>query len=47
MVGDIVPDKDGVSALAVMAQLATHLYARQSSLSDFLAEAYNTFIIID
>ncbi len=46
MVGDIVSDKDGVSALAVMAQLATHLYARQSTLSDFLADAYNTYFII-
>ena len=40
MVGDIVPDKDGISALAVFAELAYQCYERGSTLHAELENLY-------
>jgi phosphomannomutase len=40
MVGSIVPDKDGISALAVLAELASSLYAAKSNLNEYLHSLY-------
>ena len=43
MVDMIVPDKDGISALGVIGQLANHLYARGSSLHQYLESCYEKY----
>jgi phosphomannomutase len=40
MVGDIVHDKDGISALAVLAEYTNHLYKDKSTLMQFLESIY-------
>ncbi|VDO98174.1 unnamed protein product [Schistosoma margrebowiei] len=41
MCGDVVWDKDGVGALAVMAELTSYVYRKGKLLSDQLIEIYN------
>ena len=43
MVGDVVPDKDGISALAVMADLSQQTYQIGSTLMDQLESLYQTY----
>ena len=40
MVGDIVHDKDGISALAVLAEYTNHLYINNSTLMAYLESLY-------
>lgn len=41
--GDIVFDKDGISAMCVMAQLAMHVYAQGLTLKQHLQHIYDTY----
>ncbi|KAF9977951.1 Phosphoglucomutase-3 [Actinomortierella ambigua] len=43
MLGDIVRDKDGVSALGYFAQLAARLYREGSTISDYLDSLYQKY----
>jgi phosphomannomutase len=43
MVGNIVPDKDGVSALAVLAELCIQLEREQTTLSGYLDRLYEKY----
>ncbi|CAH8447065.1 unnamed protein product [Schistosoma margrebowiei] len=43
MCGDVVWDKDGVGALAVMAELTSYVYRKGKLLSDQLIEIYNIY----
>jgi len=40
MVGDIVRDKDGVSALAVFAELCEFVYSKGKKCSSYLTDLY-------
>ncbi|KAK4472742.1 hypothetical protein MN116_003966 [Schistosoma mekongi] len=43
MCGDVVWDKDGVGALAVMAEMASYVYHERKLLSEQLVEIYNIY----
>jgi phosphomannomutase len=56
MVGDAVKDKDGISALAVLAEMANHLSAKNMLLSQYLdfiyqkyghSFSYNSYVVCD
>ena len=41
--GDVVPDKDGISAMGVFAQLANHCYKRGKSVKDHMQGLYDKY----
>jgi phosphomannomutase len=43
MIGDIVPDKDGISALAYFCQMAVELYAKGTTIGAHLDQLYATY----
>jgi phosphomannomutase len=56
MVGDVVKDKDGICALAVLAEMANHLSFSDMTLCQYLdsiyhrygyAYSYNSYVVCD
>lgn len=43
MVGDVVPDKDGVSAMGVLAEMAHRLYSSGNTIMDYLNDLYSRY----